>query len=195
MARPNWNYIRIDVALPDHEKIDRLSDKAFRTLIELWCWCGYHLNDEFVREAKSKTFGSKTARTASRPRWAEPVNGGYMMHDFVGPNGHQRSRAEAEEKRAQRSEAGKASAAARPNGYDSLNRTATTRSTSRCRWTPETEPIPVSNFECYVFTRFSAGCGNTRIGAFPQVGFNESLHGSFNKTPTEAEAEADITRA
>ena len=157
MARPNWNYIRIDVALPDHEKTDGLSDKAFRTLIELWCWCGYHLNDGFVREAKWKTFGNKTVRAQLVDHgWAEPVNGGYMMHDFVGPDGHQRSRAEVEEKRAQRSQAGKRSAAAR----------------AAARASP---------------LRLVEQNGNESL--------NGSQHESFNKTPTEAEAEADTTRS
>ena len=134
MARPNWEYIRIDVDLPDHEKLDDLSDKAFRTLIELWCWCGRQLNDGFVRDAKWKTFGTQAARDQLvRNRLADRVDGGYVMHDFVGPDGHQRSREEVDEKRAQRSEAGKRSAAARAaakvsplrvvqqTGNDSLN--------------------------------------------------------------------------
>ena len=52
MARPNWEYIRIDVLLPEHPKTDGLSDKAFRTLVELWCWCGLNRTDGFVRDAK-----------------------------------------------------------------------------------------------------------------------------------------------
>ena len=114
MARPNWNYIRIDVHLPDHEKMDDLSDKAFRTMINLWCWCGEHLTDGFVRDAKWRTFGTKTVRDELvAHRLADRVDGGYMMHDFVGPDGHQRTRAEVDSQRKQRSEAGKQSAAAR----------------------------------------------------------------------------------
>lgn len=114
MARPNWNYIRIDVRLPDHEKMDDLSDKAFRTLITLWCWCGDNLTDGYVREAKWKTFGTKTVREELvAHRLAEPVDGGWMMHDFTGPDGHQRTRAEVEHQREQRAAAGKRSAAAR----------------------------------------------------------------------------------
>lgn len=157
MARPNWNYIRIDVHLPDHEKMDDLSDKAFRTLIELWCWCGEHLTDGFVRDAKWKTFGTKNARNELvAHRLAEPVDGGWMMHDFTGPDGHQRSRAEVDEKRAQRSQAGKMSAAARA----------------------KTRASPL---------RLVEHNGNDSL--------NGSSHGSLNKRATEAEAEADTTRA
>ena len=163
MARPNWNYIRIDVQLPDNEKTDDLSDKAFRTLIELWCWCGERLTDGFVRDAKWKTFGTKTARDellrvppGHKFGFAERVPGGYMMHDFVGPDGHQRSRAEVDEKRAQRAEAGRKSAAARAAA--------------------KAAPL-----------RLVQQNGNESL--------NGSLNGSLNKRATEAEAEADTTRA
>ena len=157
MARPNWNYIRIDVHLPDHEKMDDLSDKAFRTMIELWCWCGEHLTDGFVREAKWKTFGTKNAREELvAHRVAEPVDGGWMMHDFTGPDGHQRTRAEVDAKREQRAEAGRKSAAAR----------------ARTRASP---------------LRLVEQNGNEPL--------NGSSNGSLNKRATEAEAEADTTRA
>ena len=157
MARPNWNYIRIDVHLPDHEKCDDLSDKAFRTLIRLWCWCGEYLTDGYVREAKWKQFGTKVAREQLIAHgFAEPVDGGYMMHDFTGPDGHQRTRAEVEEKREQRSQAGKKSAAARA-----------------ARASPPLRLVQQN--------------GNGPL--------NDSLNGSLNKRATEAEAEADTTRA
>ena len=105
MARPNWEYIRVDVDLPDHEKLDGLSDKAFRTLIELWCWCGRHLTDGFVRDAKWKTFGTKTAREQLVAHGlAERVGFGYLMHDYLE---HQRSRQEVMELKAKRAESGR----------------------------------------------------------------------------------------
>jgi hypothetical protein len=98
VARPNWEYIRVDVLLPEHPKTDGLSDKAFRTLIELWCWCGLNRTDGFVRDAKWKTFGTKAARdqlqrapVGCKHGFAERVDGGYQMHDYVGPDGHPRS--------------------------------------------------------------------------------------------------------
>ncbi len=154
LARPNWNYIRVDVDLPDHEKLDDLSDKAFRTLIELWCWCGRQLSDGFVRDAKWKTFGTRAARDELiAHRLADRTDGGYQMHDYLG---HQRSREEVEAKRAQRSEAGRKSAAAR----------------ARTRASP---------------LRLVEHNGNESL--------NGSLNGSLNKRATEAEAEADTTRA
>ena len=121
MARPNWEYIRVDVLLPEHPKTDGLSDKAFRTLIELWCWCGLNRTDGFVREAKWKTFGSRVARdqllripAGQKHGFAEKVDGGYLMHDFTGdPGGHQRSREEIDELSQRRAESGRRGAAKR----------------------------------------------------------------------------------
>lgn len=114
MARPNWEYIRIDVLLPEHPKLDGLSDKAFRTLVELWCWCGLNRTDGFVRDAKWRTFGTRAARDqllrvppGCKHGFAERVNDGYVMHDFTGPQGHQRSRAEIDELSARRAAAGR----------------------------------------------------------------------------------------
>jgi hypothetical protein len=113
VARPNWEYIRVDVLLPDNGKLDGLSPLAKWTLLELWCYCGQNLTDGFVREAKWKKFGtSAVRRQLSDParKLAERVPGGYQMHDYLE---HQRSRAEVDELRKKRSEAGKKSGEAR----------------------------------------------------------------------------------
>lgn len=114
MARPNWEYIRVDVLLPGHDKTDALSDKAFRTLIDLWCWCGLYRTDGFVRESKWPQFGTKAARDqllavpdGYKHGFAEKVDGGYQMHDFVGQNGHQRSKQEIDELSKRRADAGR----------------------------------------------------------------------------------------
>jgi hypothetical protein len=114
MARPNWEYIKVDVLLTEHPKTDELSDKAFRTLMELWCWCGLNHTDGFVREAKWKTFGTKAARDqllrvppGYKTGFAERVDGAYLMHDFIGPDGHQRSKQEIDELSLKRAEAGR----------------------------------------------------------------------------------------
>ena len=115
MARPNWEYIRVDVLLHEHPKIEGLSDKAFRTLHELWCYCGRNRTDGVVTEKRWRATGTKRARDELiKAGLAEPRPGeGVVMHDFVGPDGHQRSRAEIDELAAKRSESGKKAAAAR----------------------------------------------------------------------------------
>lgn len=128
MARPNWNYVRIDVGMPGHPKIAALSPGTKWTLIELWCWCGQYLTDGFVPAANWNRIGTPRERNAIvAAGLAVPEDGGWRMHDYLE---HQRSRAEVDEKRAQRVEAGKNSAAARQakrlrlvgqNGNDSFN--------------------------------------------------------------------------
>jgi len=133
VARPNWNYVRIDVNMPGHPKIAGLSAAAKWTLVELWCWCGNYLTDGFVPEASWERIGTQRDRAAILAAGlAEQADGGYRMHDYLE---HQRSRAEVDEKRSQRSEAGKRSAASRARTRasplrvveDSLNGSATSR--------------------------------------------------------------------
>ena len=109
MARPNWEYIRVDVLLPGHPKLAGLSRAARWTLVELWCHCGQYHTDGWVREAVWKTIGSKADRDAIvKAELAEPAPmGGYIMHDFTGPNGHQRSRQEIDELSQRRADAGR----------------------------------------------------------------------------------------
>lgn len=117
MARPNWEYIRVDVLLPEHPKIEGLSDKAFRALIELWCYCGRQRTDGLVTRKQWEAWPLKVRAELEAARLASPVelSGGAAMHDFLG---HQRSREEIDELSARRSEAGKKAAAARWNGRD-----------------------------------------------------------------------------
>lgn len=104
MARPNWEYVRVDVLLPDNPKLDGLSPSAKWTLIELWCYCGQHLTDGFVRQAKWVKFGAKRDRDALvAAGLAVPADGGWQMHDYLS---HQRSRQEVTDLKEKRRKAG-----------------------------------------------------------------------------------------
>jgi hypothetical protein len=109
VARPNWEYIKVDVLLPGHPKLAGLSRSARWTLVELWLHCGRYHTDGWVTAEVWETIGSKAERDAIVKRQlAEPAPmGGYVMHDFTGPDGHQRSRAEIEELSAKRAGAGR----------------------------------------------------------------------------------------
>ena len=113
MARPNWEYVRVDVLMPEHPKIEGLSDKAFRVLVELWCYCGRNRTDGMVSEKRWKATGTRRAREelvkAGLAQLQGP-GGGAVMHDYLA---HQRSREEIDELSAKRSESGKKAAAAR----------------------------------------------------------------------------------
>ena len=122
MARPNWEYIRVDVLLPECGKLDGLSVLAKWTLIEIWCFCGRNRNDGHLTESRWKTFGTKTVREqllhvppGYKHGWVEQVTDGYLVHDFVGPDGHQRSKAEIDELSARRAAAGRKGGSRRPS--------------------------------------------------------------------------------
>lgn len=116
MARPNWEYIRVDVLLPEHPKIEGLSDKAFRALITLWCYCGRQRTDGLVTRKQWEAWPAKARAELEAAGLARPVlSEGAVMHDFLA---HQRSREEIDELAAKRSVAGKKAADARWNGTD-----------------------------------------------------------------------------
>ena len=106
MARPNWEFIRVDVLLPEHAKIEGLSDKAFRALIELWCYCGRNRTDGVVTGKRWKAWPPRVRAELIGAGLTHEldIGDGCLMHDFTGPNGHQRSREEIEEASEARSE-------------------------------------------------------------------------------------------
>lgn len=55
-------YIRVHDGMPDHPKVDGLSDKAFRLLVEAWCWCSRHLTDGVMPGATWRKRATPRAR-------------------------------------------------------------------------------------------------------------------------------------
>lgn len=106
MARPNWEYIRVDVLLPEHPKLDGLSPAAKWVLIEMWCYCGRLRTDGIITADRWKTFGTRAIREQiiARDLAHEMQLGGYLIHDFTD---HNRSRAEIDELSARRAAAGR----------------------------------------------------------------------------------------
>lgn len=115
MARANWEWIKVDVLLPGHPKLAGLSRSGRWTLLELWCHCGRYHTDGWVTADVWPTIGTKAEREAIVKRGlAEPAPmGGYIMHDFTGPDGHQRTKGEIEDAAAERSEKARKAAEAR----------------------------------------------------------------------------------
>ncbi len=115
MARPNWEWIKLDVLMPEHPKVEGLSDKAFRALVELWCYAGRQRTDGVIAAARWRRVPLKvraeliTARLAS-PLLRDDETAGVTMHDFTE---HQRTREEIDELAAVRTEKAKKAAAAR----------------------------------------------------------------------------------
>lgn len=98
-------YIRLHDGMPDHPKIDGLSDRAFRLLIETWCWCSRHLTDGHVPTVTwSKRGTPATRRELIAAGLVEERDTGVWMHDYLK---HQRSAEEVAELKEKRREAGR----------------------------------------------------------------------------------------
>ena len=105
-ARPNWEFIRIDVLLPGHPKLAGLSRSARWTLVELWCHCGQYHTDGLVEADVWKTIGTRAEREAivRRGLAEQAPSGDFIMHDYTD---HNRSKKEIDELSAKRAEAGR----------------------------------------------------------------------------------------
>lgn len=115
MARPNWEWIRVDVLLTEHPKVEGLSDKAFRALLDLWCYCGRNRNDGLVTPGRWKQVPARVRAELVQQGLVDDDGITTVMHDFTGPDGHQRTRAQIEQEAADRSEKAKKAANARWN--------------------------------------------------------------------------------
>jgi hypothetical protein len=104
MPRDKRTFITVHDGMPEHHKIEALSDKAFRALIDLWCWCSRNTSDGHVPESVWLKRTTPKVRSELTPSLAEPSDdGGVDMHDYLE---HQRSKKEIEELRTKRSRAG-----------------------------------------------------------------------------------------
>lgn len=115
LARPNWEYIRVDVLMTEHPKIEGLSDKAFRALIDLWCYCARQRSDGTVpgprwRRVPPKARAELIGAGLADPLLTDDPDSGVTMHDYLE---HQRSRDDIDELAAKRAEAGRRGAAKR----------------------------------------------------------------------------------
>ena len=80
----------------EHPKVEELSDKAFRALIGLWAYCGRNRSDGIVTAKRWREVPAKVRTELVSLGLVDliDIGGGAVMHDFVGPDGHQRSRKE-----------------------------------------------------------------------------------------------------
>ena len=103
MARPNWEYIRVDVLLPEHPKVEGLSDKAFRALITLWCYCGRQRTDGAVTRKQWEAWPPRVRAELIAAGLASPIPaGGRRRHARLPrtpavPGGNRRAGRQAEQ--------------------------------------------------------------------------------------------------
>ena len=82
-------YIRVHDGMPDHPKVEALTDKAFRLLMETWCWCSRQRTDGRVPNAVWAKRGAKKTRDELATAGLVEIHDGYVqMHDYLE---HQRS--------------------------------------------------------------------------------------------------------
>lgn len=104
MPRDPRTYITVHDGMPEHHKIEALSDKAFRVLIDLWCWCSRNKTDGEVPESVwIKRSRTPKVRAELLAGLAEVRPHGVYMHDYLK---HQRSKDEIAALTAKRSRAG-----------------------------------------------------------------------------------------
>lgn len=97
-------YIRLHDGMPDHPKVESLSDRAFRLLVETWCWCSRHLTDGRVPAAIWAKRGTpKARRELLAAGLVQDCGDHFVMHDYLE---HQRSAEQVRELKAVRASVG-----------------------------------------------------------------------------------------
>jgi len=105
MPRDPRLYITVHNGMPDHPKIEGLSDGAFRLLVTAWCWCSRNLTDGFIKATSWDMRGTaKARRELIAAGLVETVDGGVRMHDYTE---HQRTAEEVQDLRSKRADAGR----------------------------------------------------------------------------------------
>lgn len=110
MPADKRTYITLHDGMPDHPKIGALTDKAFRTWIELLCWCSRHKTDGQITKAWFEKVATVKVRKELLGGLVDDQGAGYVVHDYLR---HQRSAAEIDELSLRRSESGKKGASKR----------------------------------------------------------------------------------
>lgn len=98
-------YVRVHDGMPDHPKVDGISDAAFRLLVTMWCWCSRHLTDGLVPAATWQKRGKQKVRDELIAAGLVDVreDGAVAMHDYTQ---HQRTAEEVQAIRDSRAESG-----------------------------------------------------------------------------------------
>jgi uncharacterized protein YdaU (DUF1376 family) len=126
MPRDPRTYITVHDGMPDHPKIEELSDGGFRLLMTMWCWCSRNKTDGRIPLASWTKRGTpRTRREVIAAGLFHERDGAVWVHDYLE---HQRSAAEidalAEKRRAAGSKGGKAKAEAVANAVASASHVA-----------------------------------------------------------------------
>ncbi|MEG8178173.1 hypothetical protein GZH49_06435 [Nocardia terpenica] len=98
-------FVRVHSGMPEHPKVEPLSDKAFRTLVEAWCLCRRTGNDGRIPlTVWTKRWAAKARNELVGAGLVGLRDGAAVMHDWLE---HQPSAGELDARRAVRAEAGR----------------------------------------------------------------------------------------
>jgi hypothetical protein len=117
-------YIRIHDGMPDHPKVDGLSNGAFRLLVTCWCYCSRYLTDGCIPSKVWLRKGNGRYRNELRNAGLVEMDsetGDAYFHDYLE---HQRSAAEVADLRKHRQEAGRLGGKAKAKGLASAKANA-----------------------------------------------------------------------
>jgi hypothetical protein len=89
--RDDRTFIFVHDGMPEHWKVEDLSDSAFRLLVTLWCWCSRQRTDGLVPVRKWLRSGSESDRSelVDNGLFELRSDGSAVVHDYLE---HQRSR-------------------------------------------------------------------------------------------------------
>ena len=106
-------FFKLHNGFPEHPKTIELSDKAFRQLIEAWCYCSRNLNDGILTKAQYlKFFSPKSRGELTAVGFIREEENSFIMHDYLE---HQMSAQQVLDLRKHRQEAGAKGGKAKAN--------------------------------------------------------------------------------
>lgn len=77
-------FFKLHNGFPEHPKTIELSDKAFRQLIETWCFCSRTLNDGNLTKTQFfRFFSSKSRGEVIKHGFVDETDSGYVMHGYL----------------------------------------------------------------------------------------------------------------
>jgi hypothetical protein len=110
-------FFKLHNGFPEHPKTIELSDKAFRQLVEAWCYCSRNLNDGYLTKSQFlKFFSAKSRGELLAVGFVREEENQYVMHDYLE---HQQSAKQVADLRERRRMAGSKGGKAKANGLAS----------------------------------------------------------------------------
>lgn len=144
----DYRFIKVHNGFPEHRKTAGLSDKAFRHLIEAWCFCSRTMNDGIITKPQARRiFSAKTLQELAAEGWITESAESVEMLDYLG---HQMSAAQVADLREKRALAGKlggvakakALASAKANALQDAGKDVPDRDRDRDRDRETTKGVP-----------------------------------------------------